>query len=54
MLRIVLKLHNYQIISLSKTAQESISCGAMSLVEVLFTLPASISIQRQWTDLQCN
>lgn len=31
-LRTILNIHNYQVISLSKTAQESISCGAMSLV----------------------
>lgn len=46
-LKFVLNLNNIQVISLLKTAQESISCGAMSLAGVLSTLPASISIQRQ-------
>lgn len=38
-LKFVLNLNNIQVISLLKTAQESISCGAMSLAGVLFTVP---------------
>lgn len=53
--RCVLILHNYQVISLSKAAQESISCGAMSLVGYcLLYAEVGISIQRPRTDLQWN
>lgn len=53
--RCVLNLHSYQVISLSQAAQEFISCGAMSLVGYcLLYAEIGISMQRQWTDLECN